>query len=80
MAAQLTPSMPLIEQLLRDKNHLSDTALKNARALIQRYVDQLAEVLRLQVMKAVKGKLDRRDDVPNPNPEVLARLFLKHAT
>ena len=24
MAAQLTPSMPLVEQLLRDKNHLSD--------------------------------------------------------
>jgi hypothetical protein len=22
----------------------------------------------------------RRDDAPNPNPEVLARLFLKHAT
>lgn len=59
MAAQLTPSMPLLEQLLRDKGHLSDNALKNAKALIHRYVDQLAEVLRLQVMKAVKGKLDR---------------------
>ena len=51
--------MALMEQLLRDKDHLSDAALKNAKMLIRRYVDQLAEVLRLQVMKAVKGKLDR---------------------
>jgi hypothetical protein len=59
MAARLTPSMPLVEQLLRDKSHLSGNALKNARALIQQYIDQLAEVLRLQVMKAVRGKIDR---------------------
>ena len=59
MAAQLTPSMSLIEQLLRDKTNLSGNALDNAKALIRRYVDQLAEVLRTQVMKAVKGKLDR---------------------
>jgi len=59
MAAKLTPSMPLLEQLLRDKNHLSDNALKNAKALIRRYVDQVAEVLKVQVMKAVKGKIDR---------------------
>jgi hypothetical protein len=59
MAARLTPSMPLIEQLLRDKSNLSGNALKNAKALIQSYVEQLAEVLRLQVMRAVKGKIDR---------------------
>jgi hypothetical protein len=59
MAAQLTPSMDLIEQLLHDKANLSDNALKNARALIRRYVDELAEVLKLQVMQAVKGKIDR---------------------
>jgi hypothetical protein len=59
MAAQLTPSLPLLEQLLRDKGNLSDNALKNAKALIRRYVDQVAEVLKVQVMKAVKGKLDR---------------------
>jgi hypothetical protein len=59
MAAQLTPSMPLVEQLLRDKGHLSGNALKNARALIAQYIEQLAEVLRLQVMQAVKGKIDR---------------------
>jgi VWA domain containing CoxE-like protein len=59
MAAGLTPSMPLVEQLLRDKGNLSGNALKNARALIQQYIEQLAEVLRLQVMQAVKGKIDR---------------------
>jgi hypothetical protein len=59
MAARLTPSMPLLEQLLHDKGNLSGNALKNARALIRRYVDEVAEVLKIQVMKAVKGKLDR---------------------
>jgi hypothetical protein len=59
MAAQLTPSLPLLEQLLYDKSNLSDNALKNAKALIKKYVDQVAEVLKLQVQKAVKGKLDR---------------------
>lgn len=59
MAARLTPSMPLVEQLLRDKSNLSGNALKNAKALIQAYVEQLAEVLRLQVLRAVKGKIDR---------------------
>ncbi len=59
MAARLTPSMALVEQLLRDKANLSGNALKNARALIRQYVEQLAEVLRLQVMKAVRGKIDR---------------------
>ena len=59
MAARLTPSMPLMEQLLRDKGNLSGNALKNARALIAQYIEQLAEVLRLQVMRAVKGKIDR---------------------
>jgi hypothetical protein len=59
MAARLTPSMALLEQLLHDKGHLDGNALKNARALIRRYVDEVAEVLKIQVMKAVKGKLDR---------------------
>ena len=59
MAARLSPSMSLVEQLLRDKGNLSGNALKNARALIRQYIDQLAEVLRLQVMRAVKGKIDR---------------------
>jgi hypothetical protein len=59
MAARLTPSLPLLEQLLHDKANLSGNALKNAKDLIKRYVDQLAEVLRLQVMQTVKGKIDR---------------------
>ncbi|MFE0646374.1 VWA domain-containing protein [Streptomyces sp. NPDC058877] len=59
LAARLTPSMSLIEQLLRDKGNLSGVALANAKALIKRYVDQVAEVLRTQVEKATVGELDR---------------------
>lgn len=59
LAAQLTPSMSLIEQLLRDKNNLSGVALANAKDLIRRFVDEVAEVLRTQVEKASVGALDR---------------------
>ncbi|WP_328622464.1 vWA domain-containing protein [Streptomyces sp. NBC_00354] len=59
LAAQLTPSMSLIEQLLRDKNNLSGVALANAKALIRRFVDEVAEVLRTQVEKSTVGALDR---------------------
>ncbi|WP_042395300.1 vWA domain-containing protein [Streptacidiphilus carbonis] len=59
LAARLTPSMSLIEQLLRDKNNLSGVALANAKALIRRFVDEVAEVLRTQVEKASTGALDR---------------------
>jgi hypothetical protein len=59
LAAQLTPSMSLIEQLLRDKHNLSGVALANAKALIRRYVDQVAEVLRTQVQQASAGAADR---------------------
>ncbi|AVH60927.1 VWA domain-containing protein [Streptomyces dengpaensis] len=59
LAAQLTPSMSLIEQLLRDKNNLSGVALANAKALIRRFVDEVAEVLRTQVEKSAVGALDR---------------------
>ncbi|PYC79744.1 VWA containing CoxE family protein [Streptomyces tateyamensis] len=59
LAAQLTPSMSLIEQLLRDKNNLSGIALANAKALIRRFVDEVAEVLRTQVAKSTVGELDR---------------------
>jgi hypothetical protein len=59
LAAQLTPSMSLIEQLLRDKNNLSGIALANAKSLIRRFVDEIAEVLRTQVEKASVGVLDR---------------------
>ncbi|WP_129840562.1 VWA domain-containing protein [Streptomyces sp. RFCAC02] len=59
LAARLSPSMSLIEQLLRDKHNLSGTALANAKALIRRYVTEVAEVLRTQVAKASAGTIDR---------------------
>ncbi|MDI2125691.1 VWA domain-containing protein [Yinghuangia seranimata] len=59
LAAQLTPSMSLIEQLLLDKDNLSGVALANAKALIRRFVDEVGEVLRTQVEKATVGTLDR---------------------
>ncbi|MFC8240693.1 vWA domain-containing protein [Streptomyces chartreusis] len=59
LASQLTPSMSLIEQLLRDKDNLSGVALANAKSLIRRYVDEVAQVLRTQVEKATVGDIDR---------------------
>ncbi len=59
LAKQLTPSMSLIEQLLRDKSNLSGIALANAKALIRRFVDEVAEVLRTQVEKTSTGVIDR---------------------
>ena len=58
LAAKLTPSMPLIEQLLRDKSNLSGVVLQNAKLLIKRYVDELTEVLRFEVERAKTGKVD----------------------
>jgi hypothetical protein len=59
LASQLTPSMSLLEQLLRDKANLSGVALANAKALIRRYVDEVAQVLRTQVQQASVGTADR---------------------
>ncbi|GIK65812.1 MAG: hypothetical protein BroJett018_36060 [Chloroflexota bacterium] len=59
LAAQMQPSMVLVEQLLRDKANLSGNALKNAKRLIRQYVDELAEVLHLQVKQTPSGKIDR---------------------
>ncbi|MFI7666811.1 VWA domain-containing protein [Nocardia sp. NPDC049526] len=59
LAAQLTPSMSLIEQLLRDKHNLSGVALANAKRLIRRYIDEVAEVLRTQVQQTSIGSVDR---------------------
>ncbi|MET8334912.1 VWA domain-containing protein [Streptosporangium canum] len=59
LAARLTPSMSLIEQLLRDKANLSGVALANAKALIRRFVEEVAEVLRTQVEKTSVGVIDR---------------------
>ncbi|MEU6077610.1 VWA domain-containing protein [Micromonospora sp. NPDC047074] len=59
LASRLTPSMSLIEQLLRDKSNLSGVALANAKALIRRFVDEVAEVLRTQVEQTSVGVVDR---------------------
>jgi VWA domain containing CoxE-like protein len=73
LASQLTPSMALVEQLLRDKANLSGTSLKNAKRLIKEYIDELAEVLRLQVAQTVTGKIDYSD----PPKRVFRNLDLK---
>lgn len=59
LARRLTPTITLVEQLLRDKANLSGVALANAKALIRRYVDEVAEVLRTQVEKTSVGQIDR---------------------
>ena len=59
LARQLTPSMSLIEQLLRDKHNLDGVALANAKALIRRYVEDVAAVLRTQVQQTSVGTIDR---------------------
>src|SRR5262249_11739446 len=73
LAAQLTPSMPLIEQLLRAKSGLSGPALTNARGLVKKYVDELASVLKRQVYSPPSGKLDRSV----PPKRVFRNLALK---
>lgn len=59
LAAQLSPTLPLVEQLLRDKSNLTGPALANARRLIRKYVEDLASVLKKQVFSASSGEIDR---------------------
>lgn len=59
LAAQLTPALPLVEHLLRDKSNLTGPALANARRLIKKYVDDLAAVLKKQVFSTKSGEIDR---------------------
>jgi Mg-chelatase subunit ChlD len=59
LAAQLSPTLPLVEQLLRDKSNLTGPALANARRLIKKYVDDLAAVLKRQVFSTRSGEIDR---------------------
>lgn len=59
LARQLTPSMSLVEQLLRDKSNLSGVALANAKKLIKRFVDEVAEVLKSTMEKTTVGVIDR---------------------
>lgn len=60
LAEQLTPSMSLVEELLRDKGNLSGEALSNARKIIRRFVDELADILKREVKSATKPKIDPR--------------------
>lgn len=59
LAANLQPSAALAEQLMHLKGKLSGKALQHARALMRRYVDSLAEVLRKQVLSSSTGRIDR---------------------
>ncbi len=59
LAARLTPSMALTEQLLRSKDLLDGPALGQAKKLIRRFVDELAEVLLREVAAASRGPIDR---------------------
>ncbi|TXT57851.1 MAG: VWA_CoxE family protein [Candidatus Thorarchaeota archaeon] len=58
LAEKLHPSMGLVEQLLRDKSHISGVALENAKSIIRRFVRELAEVLKLMVAQTPVGKID----------------------
>lgn len=59
LAAKLTPSIALVEQLLRDKGNLEGVALQNAKSLIRRYIDELADLLKREVASTPTGKVDR---------------------
>jgi hypothetical protein len=73
LAEKLTPSMDLVEQLLRDKDNLSGEALANGKALIARFVNDLADVLKRQVKSASKARIDPRV----PPKRVFRNLDLK---
>ncbi|HSI86984.1 MAG: VWA domain-containing protein [Candidatus Methylacidiphilales bacterium] len=59
LAARIPATLPIIEQLMHDKSNLSGTALANAKKIMRSYIDQLAEVLRKEVMQSQKGPPDR---------------------
>lgn len=73
LAAKLRPSMALTAQLLRDKDHLEGPALKHAKQLIKRFVDELADVLKRDVAKASRGAIDHSV----PPKRTFANLDLK---
>jgi len=73
LAAKLTPTIALVEQILRDKSNLSGEALNSARRLVRAYVDQVAEVLKVKVEKASRGKTDKTV----PPKKVFRNLDLK---
>lgn len=73
LAEQITPSMAMVEQLLRQKGSLGGVALANAKRIIRRYIDELREVLARQVESTKAGRVDRSV----PPKRVFANLDLK---
>lgn len=59
LAAQITPSMAMVEQLLRQKGSLSGEALSNAKRIIRRFVDDLRDILARDVAATPSGRPDR---------------------
>jgi len=73
LASKLTPSMALTEHLLRDKEHLEGPALRHAKELIRRFVDELGDLLAREVASSPKGAID-----PSVSPKrVFRNLDLK---
>ncbi len=62
LAEEISPSMTVVEQILRDKNHLSDEAMERAKALVREYVEDVAEAMKITIEKTETGETD--DSVP----------------
>jgi len=60
---RVQPSISVIEHLLFQKGRLSGKVLVNAKKLVKRYVDSLAEVFKLKVDKSIR-KIPNPDIVP----------------
>lgn len=58
LAREIKPSMAVVEQLLRHKDGLSGEALRNAKDIIRRYIDELRDVLARQVAATPSGRPD----------------------
>ena len=59
----IDPSIHLVEELLYQKHNLTGVTLVHAKALIKKYVDKVAEVLKQKVEKAIR-KIPNPDIVP----------------
>jgi len=69
----IDPSIHLIEELLYQKHNLTGVTLVHAKALIKKYVDKVAEVLKQKVEKAIR-KIPNPDIVPK---KIFRNLNLK---
>ncbi len=69
----IDPSIHLVEELLYHKHSLTGISLVHAKALIKKYVDKVAEVLKQKVEKAIR-KIPNPDIVPK---KVFRNLNLK---